>query len=463
MGPSSGADPSPHAPGSDDELLALADRIAAQARPGEEVEAFVSRGTRTTVKAFGGQVESLTTATSAGVGIRVVRDRRQGFAHCGTLDQAIVAATLDDARDNAAFGEPDEWAGLARPDGVAAASLDLRSPALAGFPVERKVELALELEALVLARDPRIRTVRNATYGDGDGAAAVATSTGLRAVGGSNWCQVAVSALAADGDETRTGVGVDVGRDPEAFDLAEVADDAVRRAVRLFGAKKVPSQPITIVLEPRLAATLLGIFGGMLTGERVLKGRTPFADRLGQAIAAPCFTLVDDPTDPRSLGADPHDGEGLATRRNLLVEGGVLQGFLHNATTGRRAGTGSTGSAVRGYRSTPGVGAQALALAPGAGGDLDQLIAGVGEGLLVQSLSGLHSGVNAVSGDFSVGAEGLMIRAGEVAEPVREVTLASTLQRMLLDVRAVGSDLGWQLDGTGTASLVVGGLTLSGS
>ena len=139
----------------------------------------------------------------------------------------------------------------------------------------------------------------------------------------------------------------------------------------------------------------------------------------------------------------------------------MLRGFLHNSMTGRRAGVPSTASAVRGYRSTPGVGAQALAMATGAG-TIDDLVAGVDHGVLVQAMSGLHSGVNPVSGDFSVGVEGLMVRDGARAEPIREATVASTLQRLLLDVAAVGGEIEWTPGGTGAAALVVPGVTLSG-
>jgi len=221
------------------------------------------------------------------------------------------------------------------------------------------------------------------------------------------------------------------------------------------------SGQVTLVLEPQMAATLLSVVAGTLNGESVLKGRSPFADRVGQAIASPLVTLVDDATDPESLGADSHDGEGLATRRIPLIEGGVLAGFLHNTMTGRRAGVPSTASAVRGFRSTPGVGAQALAIATGEG-TLDDLIAGVDHGVLVQSMTGLHSGVNPVSGDFSVGVEGLMLRGGARAEPIREATVASTLQRLLLDVAAVGGEREWTPGGTGAAALVIPGVTLSG-
>ncbi len=461
----------PPAPGrSGAGLLDLARRLAERAAPGEQLEVYVARGSTTSVKAYEGEVESLTSAHSEGVGIRVVADHRQGFAHCGTLDEAVVAETLAEARDNVRFGEPDEWFGVAEPDGVAEPELDLWREALADFPTQAKVDLALALERAVVGRDPRVKGVRTATYGDSAGEAAIATSTGIASCGRGTWCHLSVSALAEDGGETKIGGGVDIGREPGELDVEVAAADAVERAVRLFGAVKPPSERLTVVFEPRLAAALLGILGATLSGERVLKGRSPFGDRVGEAIASPLLTLVDDATDPRSPGADPFDGEGLATRRNVLVADGVLQGFLHNTYTGRRSGGASTGSAVRGYRSTPGVGAQALAVQPGGpqrhgsggGGSLDDLVAGVDRGLLVQSLTGLHSGVNAVSGDVSVGAEGLLIRDGEVAEPVREITIASTLQRLLLDVAAVGGDLEWQPGGTGSVTLVIDDVAMSG-
>jgi PmbA protein len=194
----------------------------------------------------------------------------------------------------------------------------------------------------------------------------------------------------------------------------------------------------------------------------VQKGRSLFAERSGDLVASPLITLVDDPTDPDAFTATESDGEGLAARRNPLITAGVLNGFLHNAYTARKAGARSTGSAVRGYSSTPGVGCQALALTPGTATQAE-LIADIDNGLLVQGVSGLHSGVNPVSGDFSTGAEGLRIRDGVLAEPLREFTIASTLQRMLLDVVAVGSDLEWLPMNAAGVSLVVADVTMSGA
>ena len=444
------------------ELFRVAERVAAQSAAGEQVEAFVGRSTHTTVKAHAGQVESFASATTAGIGIRVVRDHRQGFAWAGSLEPDVVAEALTDARDNAAFAEPDDWVGLAEPDGVDPVPFDPFDPAVAALPAERKIELALDLEARVLAGDPRIGGVRVAAFSDATSRVAVATSTGIAGTGRSAWCSMGVTALASAGDETYTGSGSTVGFRPDDLDLDEAATDAVVRSVRLFGARPVASQRLAVVLEPRLAAAIVGLLGGTLSGDRVLRGRSPFADRLGEPIAVPGLTLVDDPTDHRSFAADTLDGEGLACRRNVLVADGVLQGFLYDTVTGRRAGRPSTGSAVRGVTSTPSVGCQALALAPGSGA-LDDLVAGVDTGLLVQSMTGWHSGVNAVSGDVSVGVEGLMIRGGQLAEPVREVTIASTLQRLLLGITSIGDDVEWLPGGTGCPTVVIGDVSLGGS
>jgi len=444
------------------ELLDVAARIAEMAGPGEQVEAFVSRGSSTSVKAYGGEVESLTQATSAGAGVRVIVDHREGFAYAGTLDEGVVLEALAEARDNASFGEPDEHNGLASPDGVEPADLDLWPEHLAEVPTADKVALALQLEAATTGRDPRVQGVRVAMFASSLGEGAVATSTGIRAWGRAGTSYLMVQALAREGDETQIAGGLSVGREVTDLSIDEAADDAVLRATRLLGSTKPETQRVTLVLEPRMTATILGLIGGMLNGEAVLKGRSPFADRVGERVASPLLTFVDDPTDPRSLGAEVHDGEGLACRRNQLVVDGVLQGFLHNTYTGRRSGTASTGSARRGVSSTPGVGAAALAVHPGQGTH-EEVLAGVDHGLYVTSMAGLHSGVNPVSGDFSVGVEGLMVDGGALGQPVREATIASTLQRLLLDISSVGADLEWLPDGTGGVTLVIPDVALSGA
>jgi len=445
------------------DLLSLARRVLEMANVDEDVEVYVSHGRETSIRVFESEIEELTTAESAGVGVRVISEGRQGFSYVGALDEAGAADALAEARDNARFATVDEHAGLASPDGVAAPVLQLWREELISFPVDEKVALAVELERRVRAGDSRIRQVVSSDYVDGFGETAIATSRGIEVSSRQTGCYLFVHAVAGDGDDTQTGFGYSVGRAPAELDLELAARDAVDRATRLLGAKKAKSAKVTAVLDRRVTATLLGILSGTLSGEEVVKGRSLFAGRVGEMVGVSELTLVDDPTNPRAYGASEYDAEGLACRRNALISKGELTGFLYNTYAANLAGTSSTASAVRGgFRTTPGVGAQALTLEPGVS-DQSEIIAQVGDGFLVQSITGVHSGVNPVSGDFSVGAEGLMIRGGELAEPVREVTIASTIQRMLQHVVAIGSDIEW-LPGAATGvTLAVDDIALSGS
>ena len=444
------------------ELLAIADRVVAMAEAGEQVEAFVSRESETAIRIYEGEVEHFVSAQGEGIGIRVIRDGRTGFSYAGTLDEEAVSIALDEARDNVAFGTPDEWAALAEPDGVDVVAQDLWSEELASFPTARKVELAKELERLALATDSRVR-IDDANYADASGESAVATTTGIRRSGRENGCYLVVSTLADDDGETQTGFGFTVGRSPSDFDLAKAAREAAERATRLLGATKPASRRLTVVLDPYVTASFLGIIGGTLNGESVIKGRSIFQDRVGEQVASDVVTLIDDPTNPLAYSATDIDGEGLAARRNSLIDGGVLRGFVHNSYSARRAGTRSTGNAVRGgFKGTPSVGCLALQLAPGTRQQA-ALIADVDDGVLVQSVQGLHSGVNPISGDFSAGASGLLISGGQLGGPVREFTIGSTLQRMLLDVVEVGADVDWLPSRAAGVSLVIRDVTMSGA
>lgn len=445
-----------------DDILTVATAVAEQARRGEQIDVMVSRGRFTTVKVYDGEVESFTSARTAGVGVRVIVDGRVGFAHGGSLDDDVVRDLLRDARDNAGFAEVDEWVGLAEPDGVAPVLHDHWIDGLVAMSAEAKIATAVDLEARTRALDPRVTGVRTAGWSDGSGEVAYASSGGVAVVDRGTSCSVGVQPLARDGEETQIGYAGDSARSADDLDVERVAREAVERATRLLGATKPGSERLTIVVEPRLVAALLGLVAGMLDGEAVAKGRSPFAGRVGEQVASPLLSVADDPTRGESLGAESWDGEGLACRRNPLVTGGVLDGFLHNSYTARRSATVSTGSALRSPRSLPGVGARVLVMEPGAR-SLEDVISSVDLGLFVGSFAGLHSGVNPISGDFSVGVDGLMIRSGSLAEPVREATIASTLQRLLADVVEVGGDAEWLPSGDYLASLVIGDVAMSGS
>ena len=284
------------------ELQPIADRVVAMAEPGEHVEAYVSRDAETDIRIYEGEVEHFVAAQTEGIGMRVIRDGRTGFAYAGVLD--------DDGRRRGA-GRGARQRPVRHPRRVGRARRARRRRRHRPGAVERrarrystdsKIELAKELERLTLAADPRIR-VDDANYADVASESAVATTTGIRRTGRENGCYVVVSTLADDGDETQTGFGFSVGRSPVEFDLAKAAQEASERATRLLGATKPSTKRTTVVLDPYVTASFLGIISGTLNGESVAKGRSLFKDRLGENVASSIVTLVDDPTNPKAYTA----------------------------------------------------------------------------------------------------------------------------------------------------------------
>ncbi len=443
------------------ELPDVAQGLLAAARENEQFEVCLSRSRSTTVKAYQGEVESVRSGASQAVGVRIVVDGQQGFATAGSLDREVLNQVVEEARENLQFAESDPHQGIAAPDGVVPPGLDLTDDAVLRLSEEDRADVAIELERRCLSADSRITGVRSSAWSDGWGELALASTSGIAVHSEGGSCSVGVQPLAVEGSETQIGYAGDAARRPDALDLDRVVSEAVEDATGMLGATKPPSEKVTVVLEPSVAAAFLGIVVGALTGDRVIKGRSPFAERLGEQIAVVQLTLVDDPTNMESLGADNHDGEGLATRRNVIVDSGVLSQFLHNSYTGRRVGTSSTGSAVRGPRSTPSVGIHALSIVPGVD-DREELFAKINKGVFIRGVNGLHSGVNPVSGDFSVGAYGQRIQDGALGEPFREATIASTLQKMLLDIVEIGGDFEFLPSGTGMTSIAIADVALSG-
>ncbi|MFM7616532.1 MAG: TldD/PmbA family protein [Actinomycetes bacterium] len=441
------------------DIEAIARRVVDAATGAEGIEVRVSRSRETEVDILHGAVEALTVAGSEGISVRVVVDGRVGVASAGSLDPDIVADVLADARDNARFAEPDEFAGLATPaeiGDVPVAALDLWREDVLATPTADKVVMALELERALAGADARIRGVESAGYGDSAVESVLLSTTGIEARVRRTSASMSASALAGPEDGTQTGYGFTRGRAVGDLDPGSVVTDAVLRSTRLLGATQPTTQRVPVVLDPLVARSVISLWVSAMSAESVQKGRSMFAERLGERIAPEFVDLVEDPTDPDAPGAAPFDSEGVPTRRVDLVRAGVLAAFLHDVTTARRGGTVTTGSSLGG-----GPGARATSLRPGARGQAE-IVASLPLGLYVQSISGIHSGTSTASGDFSVGATGLMIRDGAFAEPIREATIASTLPRMLLDLAEVGADRDWMRFG-GASTLLIGEMMLSGA
>jgi PmbA protein len=436
---------------------------AAVAAGASDAEGWAEESTSRRVRVYAGEVESLSDAGGRGIGVRAFVGTRAGYAYGTDLSDDGVADTARAAREAAELADEDEYEGLPEELGTSEVG-GLASAGFADWPTERVVELALEVDRA--ARAPEgVTQVENSVYSDGRGSVALANSRGFAASYESTQAWAYSSAFAGEGVDLMTGLGVGMGRDPAALDPEAIGTEAADRALALVGARQPESRRCPVVLDSFVAASFVGFIGSMLSADAVQRGRSLFAGREGDEVAGPALRIADDGTDPDGPASAPFDGEGTPTRRTALIEEGRLLGFLYDSRTARRAGRSTTGNASRGsYRTPPAVGTSNLIVDAGEL-DLAALIAEVPSGLYVTDVAGLHSGVNPVSGTFSVGASGRLIENGEVGQPVREITIASDLVSMLKGVRISGSEARWVPFGGSVKAppLLVAEMAVSGS
>ncbi|MFJ7412873.1 TldD/PmbA family protein [Streptomyces sp. NPDC098077] len=423
----------------DGTALRIARTIAGWARSGEEVEAFVARGTDSQILVRNQNVESFTSAESGGVGVRVRTGSRIGFAHTNQLDKASLETALTDARNNARHTQPSDSAVLPHPDGVPAGSLDLWREEAGRYAVQNKVSLACELERLATG-SPGVSGVKSVSWGDAAGESSIVSSTGIESYSRRTSCFLSGYFIGtSNAGRPATSTAYTTGRCPADLDLSAAVHQAADSLARQSSTRRttLPSQRMPVILSPPATAAFLVVISDMLNSPDQMLVSPEAGNSL---IAAQSVTLMDDPTDPTCFGAARFDAEGLATRRNLLIDRGRTAGRLHDAASGRRAGMPSNGAAMRaGYKSLPRPAPRALALTPG---DLDPVaaLAEVGHGFLVENISGLPAGTDPLTGHFSAAVGGHVVRGGELTEYVPHTTLASTVPLLLHGVQRVGTD-----------------------
>jgi PmbA protein len=438
---------------------------AALASGAGDAEAYATEATEREVRVHGGKVESLGAATQRGLGVRAWIEGRVGYAFGTDLSGHGVREIAAEAASMARVADRDEFAAPPAAGGEPAAIEGLNDPGLTEWPTERVAELALAVERAALSHDDRVRGVEQAVYSDSAERIAIAASSGAGGEYESSSCYAYAQALAGGDAGPETGLGFGIGRGPAALDPAAIGREAAERATAMIGSDKPASRACPVVLDATVAASFVGLLGKALGADAVQRGRSPLATSLGERVAADAFVLRDDGLVPEGFGSSPFDAEGVPRRRTPLVEGGALLTFLHDSYTARRGEATSTGNAGRsGYRSPPGVAASNLIVSPGAM-SREELFGEAGEGVYVTDVAGLHAGVNPVTGVFSVGASGRAIRGGELAEPLREFTIASDLVSMLRSVRAAGATPRWVPFGgsVSTPPLLVGEMTVAGS
>jgi len=464
--PESAAQPAP----TDLDLESLAaDVVALAMKAGaSDAEAVAREGDEFSVNVRLGQVETLKESGSRGLGLRVFLGTRSASASTSDLTAEGIRQLVDGALALARITEEDPCAGLPEtPEfGAVEGDLHLYYDDVYSLSGPERIELARRAEAAALAADPRITNSDGGSFDAATGRKALANSRGFAGGYRTSYAGVSVAPLAMDasGAMQRDGWWSSARCFAHLEAPEAVGREAARRTLRRLGARRVPTQRVPMVFAPEVARSLLGSVFEAASGDAIWRGASFLTGRLGERIAAPGVTIVDDnamllPTGAGGFGSSPFDGEGLPSRRTVVVEAGVLRSYLLNTYCARKLGMKSTHNASRGLAGTPGIGCGNLYLEPGTLTPVE-ILAAIPAGLYVTGLMGF--GVNVVTGDYSRGATGLWIENGALTHAVEEVTVAGNLAEMLRNVTAIGNDLEFR-GAVASPTLRIDGMTIAGA
>ena len=446
-----------------------ADVVALAIKAGAtDAEAVAREGDEFSVNVRMGAVETLKESGSRGLGLRVFLGKRSGSASTSDLTAEGIRQLVEGALALARVTEEDPFAGLPETGefGAVQDDLHLYYDDVYSLGGAERIEWARRVEAAALAADPRITNSDGGSFDAATGRKALANSRGFVGSYRTSYAGVAAAPLAkdADGKMQRDGWWSSARRLSDVGSPESVGQEAARRTLRRLGARRVATQSVPIIFAPETARTLIGSVFEAASGDAIWRGASFLAGKLGETIAAPDLTIVDDntmllPTGVGGFGTSPFDDEGLPSQRTVVVENGVLRNYLLNTYTARKLGMRSTHNAARGLAGAPGVGCGNLYLQPG-NVTKEQILGEVKAGLYVTSLMGF--GTNMVTGDYSRGATGLWIENGQLTHAVEEITVAGNLAEMLRNVTAIGNDLRFR-GSVASPTLRIDGMTIAGA
>lgn len=423
-------------------------------------EAFLLHERELSIEVNNCQVETLKQAEEIGLGVRVINEGRLGFAYTSDLSTAAILAVVSDAINIAKYTSPDENNIL--PAGkFSYPKMDfLYDESFNQINVDEKINLAYQIEQIAQQYDERISVIERAGYEDTEFCSLVMNTNGLDAFAKGNFGGTYLFLVAEENGEAQNGFSMMIKRKFGELNPLMVGEEAAQRALRSLNAKNIGSAQLPCIMEPYIMTKFMGLIAAMIDAEAVQKGKSLFADKEGEMVASAVFNLIDDGTYLNGIASFPFDGEGVASQSNNLIQNGVLQGFLYDTYTAQKSGRVSTGNAGRGsFRSLPSVGTTNFILSPGEQNP-EQLISAIEKGFYITEVMGMHT-ANPVSGDFSVGAAGIMIENGQLTYAVRGVTIAGNLIDFLRDIEAVGNDLRF-FGGKGAPTVRLKALSIGG-
>ncbi len=425
-----------------------------------EAEVYYQKAELFRCSIFEGEIDHYETSEEAGLGFRGLYNGKMGYSYTEKLDEESVSYLIEQAAANAEVLDEDD--GTTIFEGSSSYTThSYVNEELENIEISTYIDFLKKLEKNILSYDPRIITLDYCMLQSQLQERQLANSKGLALDDKLNGIGLHVSAVVRDGEETKTGSVVKITRDSAVMDADKLAKEIAEEALSYLGEQSVPSGKYPIILRKDASAPLLAVYSEIFSAENTQKDQSLLKGKVGEIIASEAFTLIDDPFHPLAFGGSTFDGEGVATKNHSVIEDGKLKILFHNRKTAKVEGCETTGHAQKpSYKSTLSIAPQNLYVAPSEK-SLEQLIQGLTKGILITGLSGLHSGTNTISGDFSVAATGFYIEDGKVSFPIKQMTIAGNFFDYMKNVKATASDLEFSFYGVGSPSLLVEGLSVT--
>lgn len=409
-----------------------------------------------------GEVETLKESGARALGLRLFIGMRAASTYTSDFSDEGIRRLVSSAMELARATSEDPLAGLPEASqlGSLQQDLDLYYDDVYSLPTADRIDYARRAEAAAMATDARITNSEGGSFDAATGYKVLANSLGFVGEYRRSYCSVAAVPIAQVADSAmQRDYWYSTSRTLEKLESAEaVGLKAAERTLRRLGSRKVATQKVPVVFDPMVSRGLIDHIFDAVNGDAVYRHASFLAGKLGEQVAGENITIIDDGTMSGGFGSSPFDGEGIPTRRTVVVERGVLKSYLLNTYTARKLGLATTGNAARGLTGNPGIGSGNFFLQPGEK-PAQQIIRDIGCGLYVTEFLGF--GVNLVTGDFSRGASGLWIENGEFTYPVEEITVAGNLKEMFRNVTEIGNDLEFR-SSLACPTIRIDGMTVAG-
>ncbi|MGL5277790.1 MAG: TldD/PmbA family protein [Cetobacterium sp.] len=426
----------------------------------DNFEIYFTSSENETIKVFKGEIDTYSNSQNMGISFRVKVNEKMGYSYTESIEEEDIVPLIERAISNAKVIENLDVIEIYGEKSIYE-KINSFNPNLKDITVDEKIDFLLKAEKTALELDSRVKNVNYCVIGSGYGENIIKNSKGLDLYHKGNSIYAYIAVVVQDGESIKNDSAYIVTRNFSEMDPVKLATEAVNKALNKLNSTSIESNIYNIIIENDAFADLLGAMSGIFSGEAIQKGVSKLKGKIGEAVASSIVTITDNPHLKDGYGSAPFDAEGVPTQCKSLIENGILKTYLHNLKTAKKDSVKTTGNAAKGgYKGTMGISTFNLYLENGEH-SFQELLNKLQNGVLITGFSGLHSGLNSISGDFSLATEGFLVENGTILKPLNQVTSAGNFFDLLKNIESIGNDLKFNLSGVGSPSVLIKNISIS--